>query len=489
MKSLKYISGTFCLSVLFGCIISCNDFLETTPSTAVADSEVFKTVGGAQAALNGCYYQMRAYGSGGANRSDDYGVPSVRIISDACGEDIIMWGGWYIYNYNYWGETRADIFRSSQLWIFHYRLINNLNSVIAYIDDCEGDETEKQYIKGQALAMRGWAYFDLIQLFQQTYIIAKDMPGVPIYTEPSSDETEGNPRGTVEDTYKQVLADLNAAESLLVGFDRGNHINRFDLSLVQGILSEVYQVMNNWQKSDEYAAKVLEKYPLTTNEQYLGGFSDETVPSWIWGMTQSEEQNMGDYSIYAMWANGSRKCWTFAGWFVADSFVAKFEEQDIRYQYQVWWDIIYVSYKFRDNDDCRGSMVFMRAEEMLLNRAEAQARMGNETEAKKLLHQLQTMRNATPTEATGNDLIEAILLERRKEMYGEGYALYDMLRCQKPLLREGNHSSYGGGKQFPARSWRFIFQLPNTEIKNNKSLVDATWPDGDQNPYDGVYEP
>ena len=202
---------------------------------------------------------MRAYGSGGANRGDDYGIPSIQMISDMCGEDVMNNGsGWYLYNYNYWGETQANIFRTDQLWTFHYRLVNNLNSVITYVDDSEGEDMDKQYIKGQALALRGWAYFDLARLYQQTYAIAKDMPGVPIYTEPTVDGTQGKPRGTLEETYQQILSDLTTAESMLEGFVRSSsYPNVFDQTVVQGVLSQVYQVMNNWAKSEEYAKKVL----------------------------------------------------------------------------------------------------------------------------------------------------------------------------------------------------------------------------------------
>ncbi|EJW91513.1 RagB/SusD domain-containing protein, partial [gut metagenome] len=152
---------------------------------------------------------------GGTSRDDDYGIPTVMAISDVCGEDMIVWGGWYPFTYNFWGETRADIFRSNQLWTFHYRLINNLNGIIANVDKCAGEDKEKQFIKGQALAIRGWAYFDLARLFQQTYAVAKEMPGVPVYTEPTSENTEGKPRGTLQQTYDQVLADLTQAETLL----------------------------------------------------------------------------------------------------------------------------------------------------------------------------------------------------------------------------------------------------------------------------------
>ncbi|HBK29782.1 MAG TPA: RagB/SusD family nutrient uptake outer membrane protein [Parabacteroides sp.] len=499
MKSLKYIGSFVAAGLLLTGLASCNDFLDTTPSTSVADSKVFETVSGAQSALNGCYYQLRAYNGGGADRSDDYGIPSIQMISDICGEDVMSnGGGWYVYNYNYWGETRGDIFRSSQLWTFHYRLINNLNSVIAYIDDAEGDDTERNYIKGQALALRGWAYFGLARLFQQTYAVAKDMPGLPIYTEPTDEKTEGKPRGTLEQTYQQILSDLTAAEPLLEGFVRSdNYPNVVNQSVAQGFLAEVYMVMNNWQKAEEYAKKVLDAYPLTTAEEYTNGFNNHLTKSWIWSIKQTEEQNMGDYSPFAMWYNGDRQCWTFACFILSDQFGDLFDEDDIRFKQFERWSSgsegakkeFWISHKFRDNEECRGSMVVMRADEMLLIAAEACAHQGKDAEAKSLLWKLQDLRNAKHTESTGTDLINDILKERRKELYGEGFATFDILRSERGLERTGNHLDYGGLFTFPPYSWRLIYQIPSSELKNNKAMVDDIWPAGDQNPFSGTYEP
>ena len=62
MKAFKYNIVALASLLLAGVSTSCNDFLDTNPSTSVADSEVFQTVAGAQAALNGCYYHMsKAY--------------------------------------------------------------------------------------------------------------------------------------------------------------------------------------------------------------------------------------------------------------------------------------------------------------------------------------------------------------------------------------------------------------------------------------------
>ena len=74
MKSKNYILSVLAIGLMTGSMVSCSDFLDTKPSTSVDDTDVFQTTSGAQSALNGCYYQMRAYGSGGANRGDDYGI-------------------------------------------------------------------------------------------------------------------------------------------------------------------------------------------------------------------------------------------------------------------------------------------------------------------------------------------------------------------------------------------------------------------------------
>jgi len=494
MKTLKYILMTLATGGLLTMSTSCSDFLETVPSTSVSDQSVFTSIAGAQAALNGCYFQMRAYSGGGANRQDDWGIPSLQMISDVMADDIIVWGGWYCYTYNYWGETRGDIFRASQLWTFHYRLINNVNSVLAYIDDIPGDQQAKNHIKGQALAMRGWAYFNLARFFQHTYAIAKDMPGVPIYTEPTTDQTEGKGRGTVADTYKQVLADLTAAEPLLEGYNRGSLKNNINQAVVQGILSDVYLTMEDWANAETFAKKAMANYPMTSNDDFLAGFSDINTASWIWGMEQSEEQNMGDYSPYAMWYIGRDDrgygYWSFKCFFLAQAFVDTFDANDIRASQFGWeWDMVHYTLKFRDNEEGRGSIVIMRTEGMLLNAAEALCRQGKDDAAKELLWTLQDMRQTPRSVSTGDELLEEILLERRKELYGEGYGLFDMLRNQKPLLRGSNHWVGGGDTPFPANSWRFIFQIPRGELLNNKALKDDIWPAGDQNPYDGVYEP
>ncbi len=500
MKSIIY--RIFCITLLSGaliCLSGCeDDFLETNPSSDISDADAFQTTDGAQTALNGIYYHLRRYNGGGAGRMDDHGIPSLIMTNDAAaGQEIVVWGGWYVFDYNLWGHTRGDIFKSSSLWRFLYRTINNANLILVNIDDASGPQDHKDAIIGQAKALRAYSYFYLIRYFQHTYAIAQDMPGVPIYTEPASADATGNPRASVSDVYDFILEDLQEAIPLLENYNRGERKTTIDRNVALGILAEVYLTMNRWNEAAEAANAAREGYSLMSAADFQAGFNDINNHEWMWGALQTQDQNMGDYSPFAMWANWTREGFTFACFFLNDVFARQFDPEDIRFDGQIEpdpWDAgLYISYKFRDTPDLTGDIVMMRAASMWLMEAEALARAGRESEAMEILWELQDARNANRSESSGEELIEDILLERRKELYGEGYSWFDMIRNQKPMYREGVHQDgltpVDGREIWPARSWRFVYQIPLSEINANESLQQGDWPGGDQNPFDGVYNP
>lgn len=486
----KYIFAILAAASLMSAV-SCEKFLTTEPSSSVSDTQVFVSLKGAQAALNGCYYLLFFdYGS----RADTQGYISQIMTFDVDGEDIIVNGGWYGYDYNMWGHQRGDIFKAYALWNYYYNIINNLNSIICYTPQIDGaTEAETNPIVGEALAMRGWAYFNLAQLFQQTYVLAheRNMPGVPIYTEPTTDQTEGKSRGTIDDTYDQIISDLTLAEEYLQGATRSAK-NHFDKDVVNGLLARVYLVRNEWDKAAAYAAKARSGYPLTSNEDWNSGFNNIDTKSWMWGMMVDEEHTLdanGDYGPFAMWTNYITRdggdFWSFNCFYLNDLFAELFSADDIRGQ-QIYYDAdkgLHCSKKFYDTVDLTGDFCFMRADEMLLIEAECASRQGDDVTAATLLNELRTLRGATPTSTIGSSLLEEILTERRKELYGEGFAWYDIIRTQKGLTRQGNHSNFGGAVVVPPRSWRFVYQIPTNEILNNPNINSDLWPAGDQNPF------
>ena len=146
----KYIFAILAAASLMSAV-SCEKFLTTEPSSSVSDTQVFVSLKGAQAALNGCYYLLFFdYGS----RADTQGYISQIMTFDVDGEDIIVNGGWYGYDYNMWGHQRGDLFKAYALWNYYYNIINNLNSIICYTPQIDGaTEAETNPIVGEALAM------------------------------------------------------------------------------------------------------------------------------------------------------------------------------------------------------------------------------------------------------------------------------------------------------------------------------------------------
>ena len=88
-------------------------------------------------------------------------------------------------------------------------MIYSCNSVLKTIDPETTNET-LQYFMAQALGYRAWAYFNLAQMYQFTYVGSQDKPCVPIITEENSDivAVEGAPRATVQDVYDRILNDF-----------------------------------------------------------------------------------------------------------------------------------------------------------------------------------------------------------------------------------------------------------------------------------------
>ncbi|QCR22285.1 RagB/SusD family nutrient uptake outer membrane protein [Pontibacter sp. SGAir0037] len=456
----------------------CKDYLETNPSTQVSDQVLLKRVDGAQTVLNGIYRYIR-------NRNSDIesnGIISYQPGFDASAQDLIVYesmGQMQLFYGHHLAQTRADGGLTSGVWSYFYTIINNANIILQNIDQAEGAQDRKNQIKGQVLAIRGWAYFYLVRFYQQTYAVGKDLPAVPYYSEAG---TEGKAREKVSVVYGHIVNDLKNAIELLGGFSRGykSQINR---SVAQGILAEVYLTMEDWSNAAALAKEAAAGYPLMTPEIFQSGFNDWRNGEWMWGVEQTEDQNFGNASPFTLWANQTRgDRWTFDFYFVNDKFKELFSEGDARYQFWQRSDRsnLWTSDKFRDDAAYRGDVVLMRAAEMYLIEAEALARLGQDQQAKNVLWQLQDARTAERSQSSGAQLVEDILIERRKELYGEGFAWFDLIRNQKPLHREGDHPRK---PEIPARSWKFILQIPTAEFTSNKSLAP-----NDQNPYDGIFK-
>ena len=124
----------------------------------------------------------------------------------------------------------------------------------------------------------------------------------------------------------------------------------------------------------------------------------------------------------------------------------------------------------------------MRTSEMYLIKAECEARGegGGATAAQQTLLAIQQRAQASAVLSTntGEALLDEVLMERRKELAGEGFRMYDILRLGIPLERPDIIGpNWSDVMTLPAYDDKLIWPIPEAELDSNSELTES-----DQNP-------
>lgn len=488
-KNIAY--KLFSLLAILILMASCEkDYLDTTPTDEVDAGSAFLTTTNAWAALNGIHRAMYVR----YNSQGEYGQGAVMINTDMLGEDLVMTSvgnGWYNNTYKWLDHRNENSGLVQFIYEFYYRLIGNANLIIANIDNAEGPQEDKDAIKGQALAYRAWAHFNLVQYYGKRYQAGatNSQLGVPLLLEPT---TEGQPRATVEEVYAQVNKDLDDAMALLTE-DRPAK-SHFNINVVKGIKARVALTQQNWATAAKFAEEARKGYPLMSNSQYLAGFNDVTNPEWIWGSAVIGDQTtyFASYVAYISCNFSSTNIRTNPK-AINSLLYNKMSDTDIRRKCWVpdpsapGVKVIiptggvkkpYMTQKVLASGEASnsvGDVPLMRTGEMYLIEAEAKANMGDEDGARQALFEL--MSNRDPeyklSTNTGQALMDEILINRRIELWGEGFRFLDLKRLNLPLDRNGaNHTSaLTLTFDVPAGDIQWEFLIPRNELNANPMAV------------------
>jgi starch-binding outer membrane protein, SusD/RagB family len=229
---------------------------------------------------------------------------------------------------------------------------------------------------------------------------------------------------------------------------------------------------------------------MTTN-QYMQGFSDTGNPEWMWGIDHRDDQPTYFYSFYAYLGDYSSTNTRGNPKAIFSPLYAQISATDIR---KKLWDPTgtdatfpltaggtrkpYMTRKFllANNANSNGDLVFMRSSEMYLIEAEALARQaGKEADARQALFVLAKQRdpNYVLSANSGQALIDEILIQRRVELWAEGFRFYDLKRLNQPLNRTGGNvdNSLAQLMQEPAGTKNWVFLIPRAELENSQNIV------------------
>ena len=496
----------------------------------------------ASASFNGLFNPLGSPNYYGYGTPDDFGVLMMLFCNDLESADATASDN----NYNWFsvcGEysSRSANYRNPVIrYRTPYSIIASVNDFLAgFAEDVE--EQESLYMIAQAKALRGYAYMLLASDFQFNYTDHKDDPCVPICSPDVEDPTH-NPRATVAEIYAIIMSDFNDAVAGLEGFNRTSK-KYVDQHVAYGLRARANLNMGNYAEAAADAEKAAEGYtPATIAEVSTPSFMDISEHNWIWGydMTADEAKTF-KYATTSSWLR------SFSGWAYAAGTATytcinkilydKIDATDVRKGWWVdenlysplldglTWDagtsgsasgqaigpfeyddklafVPYTNVKFGcspiGTTDNAEDMPLMRVEEMILIQAEGYAKSGNESKAREILDAfVSTYRNpGYKSLASSRNLADEIWFQRRVELWGEGFAIHDTKRLNKPMVRFlGTEASTNVSPAFrfnmAANDGWLLMRFNNSELNTNFSIVDNTegiLPVMDQNPTlrDGV---
>ena len=466
----------------------------------------------------------------------DYGYPSFYLIRDVMGNDIAIDsdGDWYQSWYTC-SRALGPQYAVCQLPLtYFFGWIKDCNSVIGMYKDSPSDL--KKNGVGIAYCMRALYYLDAVQMWgESTYAKNPDGLTVPMRTDENV-STTNTPRMTYREAFNFILSDLDKAEEFLKGYVRKDVFTP-NINVAYGLKARVYLLMEDWANAEKYAKLAQDGYTMMTNQEYTDRNHAFNTPnsSWIMGLTfKSTDPNItandgdsgwGSHMIAEVQASGMGYAANYGrpkridahlfstipatdirkGCYI-DPAVDDLDGEDLINALSAYSDVPdqlvktgastdagvlgCFQLKFRPKDGehvdqykaWTVAIPMMRVEEMKLIEIEA-AGMQDEARGKQLLEQFAKVRDpqfvygehekeAYYNGATGGFRNE-VWWQRRVELWGEGFATYDIKRLQKGIIR-----SYPGTNHVKDYRWNvetmpqwMVLCFVQTESNYNKDLV------------------
>lgn len=494
MKLKKYIALSVLATTTLGFVGCSSDYLDTAPSTEITDERAASSLENLYNSLNGIHRKMVSQ-DGGVQAMG--GEPGLAWNRDAMADDLTWAANTWSQGMLRWDAAVSETsYYNYMYWERYYNWILNANFILAGIDKfMDEDPALAKAVKGEALCFRAYLHFNLVQIYGIRYTAGKtnDQLGVIYRLEPTAEPLA---RNTVEECYKYINDDLDAAITLLAGYVP-NDVNHFSQEVAYGLKARVALAQQNYPVAADAADKSLQVALkngfklMSTEEELMCGFADITsdTKEAMWAAMTRNDQTVYFYSYYAYMA------WNFNSTAIrqgvkciSQTTYDMMSVTDIR---RAWWDPTASStgvptggtpqkyqvrkFEARSAGDPVGDYAFMRIAEIYLMKAEALARSGKDAEAQAVLTEFAVTRDPAYVSKgnTGSALIEEIMTHRRIELWGEGFRWNDLKRLNMPLNRTGSNFDVGfcGLLEAATNDKRWQFLIPRSETNANDLIV------------------
>lgn len=368
-----------------------------------------------------------------------------------------------------------------QAWKNLYKAIYYANVVVDNVDNSDGNAAAIAYTKGEAMALRAFSYFKLINLYAAPYneATASNDLGVPLKLDPTV-QSESYTRQSVQEIYDQINSDLETGIQLMTENDQRVD-SKFKLTPISANLlaSRVALYQRDYQKVINFADKTIGL------KNSLFDMSNNTMAfaqaSWGYGQGIHYFNDANDNVIFKYGSNEMYYYVHLPGALaISDDMTAMYEPGDLRLYYftYVKGALGRVYFKFRPHPNRLGEPIRgFRVEEAFLNRAEAYAHLSQPANA---LADLNTIRKTKFDASFSSDsdyykytsvefdtqekVVQVVKDERRRELFGEFHRWYDLRRYGMPeIIHTYKSETYTLSEKDP----RYILQIPQIELDYN----------------------
>ena len=151
------------------------------------------------------------------------------------------------------------------LWNDNYSMIYHANIALEAIDRLGGNTPTLQAARGEALTIRAYAHFVLVNLFGKHYNTQTSTtdPGIPYIEEPINDFQAQRPRNTVADVYQRIERDLTQGLELINDSYYKVPKLHFNKKAAQAFAARFFLYYQKWDKAEQMATAVLGETPTT----------------------------------------------------------------------------------------------------------------------------------------------------------------------------------------------------------------------------------
>ena len=384
-------------------------------------------------------------------------------------------------------------------WDWYQKQVSNCNNLICNIDrikeaDPSMTETEHKEWKSEAYCWRAWNLFQMSQIWGDIPLVNTIPPAITAENIEQVYDEYFPARTPIEDVYAQIIEELEFATQNAPDVDHSNKY-LFTKAFAHGMLARIYaeKTAQDWTKVAQHCAavegmgyKLVDDYGQmwaydetdavrNTSESIFEVTWTRANGQWVWMMFHRNAYNPDDSYSWIKWITPSR-----------DLIAAYDAEGDterknacIVYDEAIWSNY-YPGNEYAFMHKCptnASSTILMRLGEIYLLHAEALAMTNDLAGATDYVNRIRERAGlktiATP--ASKEDMIDAILHERRLELAFEGFRFYDLLRhgfdrAKKIHDAMPQNDSYWQAR-FPLTEETVFMPIPQTALDNNPSLV------------------